>query len=439
MTSTSAPPLNHNQADAFNLNHIVHHLYTAVLWVNADLKICWVNAQAEQLFSCSRSRLLGQCILALLAPINETATTINKNSTTTTNNTSVSQAADAIANDVLIEEELRKYINEIAQQHSELDINKVTALAQQFSHALSYQQAFIDYNQNIIGTSQNLTVDYSVTPVEHAGEDYYLIELWEKNRHTSIDQEQRQQEQHDMAKQMLRSVAHEVKNPLAGIRGGAQLLNKYFSNLPERISPSDHKKMRTYADIVISETDRLSHLIEQLLGSNRLPHWQSINIHEPLEHVLMLTQTQHPDIIIHRDYDLSLPEISADKDQLIQIFLNLTNNACNAMLEYASNSDYQPKLTISTRIEFQYTIGTIAHKKVVKVCIHDNGGGIATEIIDRIFFPLVTGRAHGTGLGLSLVQDMVHCHHGSIDVSSQVGDTTFSIYLPLQQPDDTNH
>ena len=147
----------------------------------------------------------------------------------------------------------------------------------------------------------------------------------------------------------------------------------------------------------------------------------------------MLTQTQYPNVRIHRDYDLSLPEITADKDQLIQVFLNLTNNACDAMLEQSTADDYQPQLTITTRIEFQHTIGSTPHKKVLKVCIHDNGGGIAPDIIERIFFPLVTGRAHGTGLGLSLVQDMIHCHHGNIDVSSQVGDTAFTIFLPLHQ------
>ncbi|WP_230656727.1 two-component system sensor histidine kinase NtrB [Psychrobacter sp. I-STPA10] len=437
MSTPQQPKLKQTQADNIkNINHISHmmqHLFTAVLWVDADLQICWVNAQAEQLFACSRSRLLGQCILALLTPIIDVQTMGKKTEQANTKNMSATLTTSDMHNDMPLTEQVRQYIHETVQQNPELDEESVTILAQQFSHALNYQQAFIDYNQTIIGITKNLLVDYSVTPVEYNKARYYLIELWGKNRHIRIDQEQRQQEQHDMAKQMLRSVAHEVKNPLAGIRGGAQLLNKYFSNLPERITPSDHKKMRTYADIVISETDRLSHLIEQLLGSNRLPHWQSINIHEPLEHVLMLTQTQHPQVQIQRDYDLSLPEIMADKDQLIQVFLNLTNNACNAMLEQVSTADYQLQLTITTRIEFQHTIGTTAHKKVVKICIHDNGGGIAPEIIDRIFFPLVTGRAHGTGLGLSLVQDMVHCHHGSIDVSSQVGDTTFSIYLPLQQ------
>ncbi|WP_227430764.1 two-component system sensor histidine kinase NtrB [Psychrobacter sp. I-STPA6b] len=376
---------------------ILRNLFTAVLWVDENLQICWVNTQAEQLLMVSLQKLQQQNILDILCP---------------------------------------KPIDSAS-----VDDSSHQQLAQQFAHAQQYQQSFIDHNQTISAIIKPILVDYSVTPVEQDRQHYFLIEIWEKNRHLRIDQEQRQQEQHDMARQMLRAVAHEVKNPLAGIRGATQLLNKYLSKQQStQISPADSQKMLTYADIVISETDRLTQLIEQLLGSNKLPNWQLINIHEPLEHVLMLTQAQHPQIHIQRDYDLSLPELMADKDQLIQVFLNLTNNACQAMLENLDNLNnldnlqYQPTLNISTRIEFLYTIGTVCHKKVLKISLQDNGSGIAPELIDKIFFPLVTGRANGTGLGLALVQDIIHRHNGTIEVDSKVGDTTFNIYLPLQQP-----
>ena len=449
MVSRSPKPLTHNKpanhdvsaSDQVNLALIDKHLFTAILWTDAHGHIAWANTQAEQLFSASQARLRGRSVFELLRPYSKNPVSHNASPNNAAPN-------NALSNNVLKRNAATSPF--AAHQDQTPNHNRqppivtknlppsqhkpqtTDPLPTQFRHALVYQQPFMDHDQHIFGLSHSVLVDYSVTPVDHDGEDYFLIELWEKNRQSRISQEQRQQEQHAIARQMLRAVAHEVKNPLAGIRGAAQLLSKQLDKLAI-IDRNIDSKISTYAGIIISETDRLTHLIGQMLGSNRLANWQSVNIHEPLEHVITLTHSQHPDIIIERDYDLSLPELTADKDQLIQVFLNLTNNACNAMLEQVSTADYQPQLTITTRIEFQHTIGTTAHKKVVKICIHDNGGGIAPEIIDRIFFPLVTGRAHGTGLGLSLVQDMVHCHHGSIDVNSQVGDTTFSIYLPLQQ------
>ena len=298
--------------------------------------------------------------------------------------------------------------------------------------------------------------------------------MWGKNRQSRISEEQRQQQQYSVARQMLRSVAHEVKNPLAGIRGAAQLLQKQADkikvsqdlrftgdNRPDANPDVLLQKQRTYTDIIISETDRLTHLIGQLLGSSQLPNWQMLNIHEPLEHVLTLLLNQYPDITLQRDYDLSLPELTADRDQLIQVFLNLINNACEAMTEpkqkQPTSSDsahlystpnslghhaqvdehYQPKLTIQTRIAFQHTIGNQQHKQVLRVRIMDNGSGIDAELIEQIFFPMVTSRANGTGLGLSIVQDIVSRHHGMIEVSSNPThkqQTIFSLYLPFMQP-----
>src|SRR5690606_24680297 len=190
-------------------------------------------------------------------------------------------------------------------------------------------------------------------------------------------------------------------------------------------------KLRSYTDIIISETDRLTQLIGQLLGSHQLPNWQMLNIHEPLEHVLALIIHQYPDVVLQRDYDLSLPELCADKDQLIQVFLNLMNNACESMTEFEQtlqqntpatfgnfpsaiaqkhsdiNDNYQPKLHIHTRVVFQHTIGSLQHKQVLQVSISDNGSGIDDALIGQIFFPMVTNRAAGTGLGLSIVQDII--------------------------------
>lgn len=397
---------------------LLQNLYTSVIWVNADLVIQWVNLQTEQLFSVSKTRLVGLNVLEVLSPC-----AVN----TAVNDASYGESHESVE-----------------ESQSELKV--------QFNNAKDYQQPFIKYSRYVKGVAQPIYAHYSVTPVEQEGQSFFLIEIWPGDRQNRIDKEHRLQEQHDVSREMLRSVAHEVKNPLAGIRGAAQLLIKQtrlHQNLdddpndePENATVLvDARKLAAYANIVIIETDRLTHLIEQLLGSNQPPDLQPLNIHEPLEHVLLLTQTQYPTVHIHRDYDLSLPELIADKNQLIQVFLNLVNNACEAMLEQDMtqlDAEYQPILKMITRIEYQYTIGTTYHRQVIKVSIQDNGAGIAPDFIGRIFFPLVTGRASGTGLGLALVQEIVHRHEGAIEVASHPGMTQFDIFLPLAPTNNPN-
>jgi two-component system nitrogen regulation sensor histidine kinase GlnL len=435
MVSRSPKPLANNKpaihgvadSDNVNLALINKHLFTAILWADAHGHIAWANIQAEQLFSASQARLRGRSVFELLRPYSKNPVPSND---VPRNNV---RANNVPSNNVRANNANRVATLPMANFPPLLPHQQTTdPLPTQFRHALVYQQPFMDHDQHIFGLSHSVLVDYSVTPVDHDGEDYFLIELWEKNRQSRISQEQRQQEQHAIARQMLRAVAHEVKNPLAGIRGAAQLLSKQLDKL-SIIDRSIDSKISTYAGIIISETDRLTHLIGQMLGSNRLANWQSVNIHEPLEHVITLTHSQHPDIIIERDYDLSLPELTADKDQLIQVFLNLINNACEAMLEQEQTPDYVPKITLQTRVAFQHTIGSVQHKQVLKIDIHDNGGGIDPTMVGQIFLPLVTGRANGTGLGLALVQDMISRHQGSIDVVSSAGHTTFTVYLPFSQ------
>ena len=450
-----------------DLAFISQHLFTAILWVNDELSISWLNAQAEQLLAISSGRLLNQSVMLLLAPEELTA----QNSTI---------------------------------MDSQKD--KTCSLTERFSQAKQYQQPFIDHD-HLINTPLNgnlsLSIDYSVTPVVYQQQSYFIIEMWGKDRQSRISEEQRQQQQYHVARHMLRSVAHEIKNPLAGIRGAAQLLQRQFIKFSESsfntpttdsdsqktiLNPvsnatlnSDNNyqktadKLRSYTDIIISETDRLTQLIGQFLGSNQLPHWQMLNIHEPIEHVLALIIHQYPHVLLQRDYDLSLPELCADKDQLIQVFLNLINNACESMTEFAQilqqnlpaaphqlisdtplnnpnvDDDYQPKLHIQTRVIFQHTIAGQQHKQVIQVTITDNGSGIHPDIIGQIFFPMVTSRALGTGLGLSIVQDIISRHHGMIDVistqsqrastnnnannkNSNYSQTRFTFYLPFYQP-----
>jgi len=435
-----------------DLAFISQHLFTAILWVNEELSITWLNAQAEQLLAISSARLLNQPILALLAP-----------------------------------EELKPKDSTISN-NEDIDVQNCS-LTERFEQAKQYQQPFIDHD-HIVNTQLNgnlsFSVDYSVTPLIYEQKTYFIIEMWGKDRQSRISEEQRQQQQYGVARHMLRSVAHEIKNPLAGIRGAAQLLQRQFikfsdsstlnnnlltansstnANLNSKNLQKTTEKLRGYTDIIISETDRLTHLVGQFLGSNQLPNWQTINIHEPLEHVLSLVINQYPQLTIQRDYDLSLPELCADKDQLIQVFLNLINNACESMTEFQqtlqqqklsdakglssgkelpSSSaqttsdgqiDYQPILHIQTRIAFQHTIVGHQHKQVLQINITDNGSGIDPALIGQIFFPMVTSRAAGTGLGLSIVQDIISHHRGMIDVSStQVQgeqQTRFTLYLPF--------
>lgn len=402
---------------------LLQNLYTGVIWVTEDLTIQWVNSQTEQLLSVSKSRLEGLSILDLLMPtMSQTKVVAPDSHTPHSSNPSVESETQLLEN---------KSCLQVSRDKLEI----------QFHNAKEYLQPFIEYSRHIRGITQPLYVHYSVTPMIQQGKFYYLVEIWQGDRQSRLDKEQRLQEQHDVSREMLRSVAHEVKNPLAGIRGAAQLLIKQTQHSLDHTYDNentvlvDAKKLTTYASIVISETDRLTKLIEQLLGSNQLPEWQEVNIHEPLEHILLLIQSQYPQVTIKRDYDLSLPEITADKNQLIQVFLNLANNACEALLEQDTAllaADYQPELTVVTRIEHQYTIGAQHHRQVIRVSIQDNGAGIADDLIERIFFPLVTGRANGTGLGLALVQEIIHRHEGTIEVSSQPGDTQFNVYLPLQ-------
>lgn len=428
-TAKSQPP----QPATF-MQPLLMQTFTAILWVDSHYRICWANPSAEQLFVASRSRLLNKDVLQLLQTKPQKGA--NNAPKKSKHNSQPADIGDSQSS-----------------TSTWLKQKDITQLQAQFGHALLYQQPFISHDQLIYGMGQEQLVDYSVTPADYQKQPYFIIEIWEKDRQSRISQEQRQQEQHDIARQMLRAVAHEVKNPLAGIRGAAQLLGKQVAQ--QQLTDN---KIQTYADIIISETDRLTQLIGQMLGSNRLANWQPINIHEPLEHVLTLTHTQHPQILMVRDYDLSLPELMADKDQLIQVFLNLINNAMDALSASAqpphsstqttysmstaahtqpdSHTTAVPTLTIRTRVVFQHTIGNIQHKQVLQVSVNDNGCGIDPQLIGQIFFPLVTGRANGTGLGLSLVQDMVARHHGSIDVISEVGDTTFTIHLPFAQPQD---
>jgi len=273
---------------------------------------------------------------------------------------------------------------------------------------------------------KDLHVDYTVSQL-NAGKSYHpllLIELNPIDRMLKISKEENLVQQHQVARQLVRGVAHEIKNPLAGIRGATQLLARSLND----------KSYAEFTDVIINEVDRLTNLADTMLGSRQLPSYENVNVHEPLERVrsLIANQTKKK-IKIIRDYDLSLPDVNADRDQLIQVMLNISVNAIQAITENkAFFIDHEPELILRTRIQRLVTINGVLNRSTVRVDIEDNGPGIPESILESVFYPLVTGRAKGTGLGLSIAQNIMHQHNGMIECQSVPGKTIFSLYLPWE-------
>jgi two-component system nitrogen regulation sensor histidine kinase GlnL len=251
-----------------------------------------------------------------------------------------------------------------------------------------------------------------------------LIELRENVQQLKLDREERILDQSQANKELIRNLAHEIKNPLGGIRGAAQLLEL---ELPER----QLKELREYTQVIIKEADRLQTLVDRLLAPHRHPHIVGdVNIHEVCERVRSLIVAEFPTgLSIKRDYDLSVPEFRGDKEQLIQAVLNIAHNAAQALAERIITGDAQ--LTLMTRVARQVTVAKVRYKLALDLHIIDNGPGIPTEMLDRIFYPLVSGREGGSGLGLTLAQTFVQQHQGVIECESRPGYTDFRILIPL--------
>lgn len=251
-----------------------------------------------------------------------------------------------------------------------------------------------------------------------------LIEFQENIQQIKFDREERIFDQGQANKELIRNLAHEIKNPLGGIRGAAQLLEM---ELPER----QLKELREYTQVIIRESGRLQNLVDRLLEPHRVPHIVGdVNIHEVCENVRSVILAEFPaGLTIERDYDLSIPEFRGDKEQLIQATLNIAHNAAEALSEQISNNN--AIITLQTRVARQVTIAKVRYKLALDLLISDNGPGIPCEISERIFAPLVTGKDGGSGLGLTLAQTFVHQHHGVIEFESQPGQTNFRIRIPL--------
>jgi two-component system nitrogen regulation sensor histidine kinase GlnL len=275
----------------------------------------------------------------------------------------------------------------------------------------------------LVVSGQETLVDMTLSGVANVdgANPSVLVELNVINRISRFMKEKNQLERQQAFRLMMRGLAHEIKNPLGGIRGAAQLLDR------ELAEPSQ----KELTDILIKEADRLTRLVDRVMGSRQQLKPQSSNIHEVLEHVLHLVSVKSPEhISVERFYDPALPEIKIDKEQMIQAVLNIVGNAIEAQRGLA-----KIKLGFNTQFERFVTLNQQMHRQVLKIKIWDSGPGVPSEIRNNLFDPLVTGRPEGTGLGLSITQEIVQRHNGVVQLEDHHGKTCFSIYLPYKNSD----
>ncbi|AHC84929.1 nitrogen regulation protein NR(II) [Pseudomonas asiatica] len=346
---------------------LLDNLTTATLLLNAELRLEYMNPAAEMLLAVSGQRSHGQFISELFTESTEALSSLRQ---------AVEQA-----------------------------------------HPFTKREA-----QLTSLTGRTITVDYAVTPILHQGQTLLLLEVHPRDRLLRITKEEAQLSKQETTKMLVRGLAHEIKNPLGGIRGAAQLLAR---ELPE-------EGLRDYTNVIIEEADRLRNLVDRMLGSNKLPSLAMTNIHEVLERVCSLVEAESQGCItLVRDYDPSLPDVLVDREQMIQAVLNIVRNAMQAIS--SQNELRLGRITLRSRALRQFTIGHVRHRLVARVEIIDNGPGIPPELQDTLFYPMVSGRPDGTGLGLAITQNIISQHQGLIECESHAGHTAFSIYLPLEQ------
>jgi two-component system nitrogen regulation sensor histidine kinase GlnL len=345
---------------------ILDHLNSAILLFDQDLNLAYINTSGEVLLADSANQLLGM-------------------------------------------------------NARELFKTSDPALLANLKLSLTMAEPLLDRALTLNRIGQSVTITFSATPiVNDDGQPEVLVELLQVDNHLRISKEEQLLSQQNTARLLVRGLAHEIKNPLGGLRGAAQLLDL------ELIDPD----LKEYTGIIIAESDRLQGLMDKMLGPNKLPNKKLLNIHEVLERVRQLVEAEASgNIQILCDYDPSIPDLKADKDQLIQAVLNIVRNAVQAV-------DGTGMIKLNTRIKRNVTIGRKNHKLAVKIDITDNGPGIDAEMMNQIFYPMITGRPEGTGLGLSIAHSLISQHNGLIECKSEPGITTFSILLPLEYGND---
>ena len=341
---------------------ILDSLKTALVCLDAKRRIVYLNATAEALFENSLGSLVGRRFESLLSQVEP------------------STLADKLV---------------------------LTPIA------LTEREAVIT-----LASGKTFVADYSIYPCgEDAADNELLLEIRPHERQAQIARVEFDQLQRHASQQLARGLAHEIKNPLGGIRGAAQLLQKELDR-PEWVE---------YTEVIISEVDRLQTLINTMLGPEHRLQPRLINIYEILEHILKIVQAAEPDRIeIVRDYDPSIPELMADRDLLIQAFLNIARNAVQAI-------DGNGKITFKTRVGRNQSVGLKTYPLVVQIDITDNGHGVPPELHESIFLPMVTDKADGTGLGLPIAKEIITRHGGSLQLIREADGSTFSTILPLEQ------
>ena len=333
-------------------------LTTAVLLLGADLAISYANPAAENLFEISRRQLVGQ-------------------------------SAKTIFGDA---------------------IGLFQAIEKALSNGASYNEQELE-----LGIAGKMRIHLACTvSVLDLVDAMLLLEFKHIDQQLKIARGERLLEQQQANRDLIRSLAHEIKNPLGGIRGAAQLLERELDRPP----------LIEYTQVIIGEADRLQTLVDRLLTPNRLPIYRRTNIHEILARVGTVVQAEFPRIEILSDFDISLPEFDGDPEQLTQAVFNVVRNAAQA-LERAIGT---PQIRLTTRIARGVTMA----KRRYRLALADNGPGVPEAIRDKIFFPLVSGREGGSGLGLTIAQTFVTQHNGAIECESVPGHTTFTILLPLE-------
>ncbi|MCG6658881.1 PAS domain-containing protein [Halomonas campisalis] len=344
---------------------LMEHLTTAVLLLDDGLRLSWMNPAAEALLAVSLGRVKGVPVASL--------------------------AAD---DDGMV---------------------AVLAKARDDFHPFTQREVRL-----ALVTGATITVDYTVTPLSA---QELLVEMEPRDRLLRISREEALLNRQEAIKVLSRGLAHEVKNPLGGIRGAAQLLERDLHD------PS----LAEFTHIIIEEVDRLRDLVDSMLGPNRLERHEPLNVHKVLERVRALLIAETPEVQIGRDYDPSLPDFPGDEAQMIQAVLNVARNAVEAM---AAAGTQAPSLLLRTRARRQFTLGAERHRLVCEVALIDNGPGIPQALQETLFYPMVSGRADGSGLGLSIAQGILHQHQGLIECDSRPGHTEFRLLIPLEKRHD---
>ena len=356
-------PSNANLADLTDFGYrILDTLNSAILCLDSKRRIGYVNAAAEALFESSAASLNG-----------------------------------------------RLFDNLLSQVEPSSILSKLTLDSISFTE----HEAMIT-----LASGKSIITDYSIYPFGNQPQDGEIVlEIRPLERQAQFAQDESNQLQQQATQQLARGLAHEINNPLGGIRGAAQLLQKAL----------DRPEWTEYTEIILSEVDRLQLLTSKMLGPAGKLQRKPVNILEVLEHIRKIVHAAEPErITIQRDYDTSIPELMADRDLLIQAFLNIARNAVQAI-------DGTGEITFRTHVGRQFTIGQITHPLVVQIDITDSGPGIPCDLGETIFLPMITSKAEGSGLGLPIAQEIISRHGGTIHLQSSDRGTTFSTILPLEK------